>query len=270
MHKRLLAFISSLSLLVLTIIQVYIISSYYEVKSKNFDMAYSRAIRSTMENNGFNYSIDTLDIVLNKSAFSYLLEILDTLDISVQDDILVKFDSLLRRYDSNPAKIRKCLFDNKLDTAFKTYYSINDISFIDFNDKIPVYKHNQKLTQQQKSKGLYINSYYKEGNYYAIQYDYFIDFTHKRKVILSEMKGLLVIVILTLATVILTFVYTLITLQRQKKLTELKDDFINNISHEFKTPLSIISVAASSLKQHKIQSDHTKVYGNMYRFRKTK
>jgi two-component system phosphate regulon sensor histidine kinase PhoR len=211
-----------------------------------------------MEKYSFNYSIDTLDIVLNKSASSYLFEISDTFDISVQEDVLVKFDSLLRRYNTNPAKIRKYLFDNRLDTTFKTYYSINEISFLDFNDKIPVYKHNKKLAQQQKSKGLYINSYYKEGNYYAVQYDFFIDFTHKSKVILSEMKGLLVLVILTLSTVIFTFVYTLITLQRQKKLTELKDDFINNISHEFKTPLSIISVATASLKQEKIQSDTQK------------
>jgi signal transduction histidine kinase len=258
MRKGLPTFISSLSLLILVIIQVYVINSYYKVKSKNFDMTYSKAILSTMEKNSFNYSIDTLDIILNKLASSYLFEILDTFDIPVQDDVLVKFDSLLRRYNSNPVKVRKYLFDNKLDTAFKTYYSINEISFIDFNDKIPVYKHNKKLAQQQKSKGFYINSYYKEGNYYAVQYDFFIDFTHKSKVILFEMKGLLVLVILTLSMVIFTFVYTLITLQRQKKLTELKDDFINNISHEFKTPLSIISVATASLKQEKIQSDTQK------------
>jgi signal transduction histidine kinase len=73
------------------------------------------------------------------------------------------------------------------------------------------------------------------------------------------MRGLLVIVVVTLAAVILTFLYTLVTLQRQKKLSELKDDFINNITHEFKTPLSVISVAASSLKQDKIQASPQKI-----------
>lgn len=146
------------------------------------------------------------------------------------------------------------MFDNKLDTAYKTYYSINEISLIDFNNIIPVYKNDLDPALQEKAKGIYINSNYKEGNYYAIQYDYFVDFIHKRKVILSEMKGLLIMIFVTLSTVILTFVYTLITLQCQKKLTELKDDFINNISHEFKTPLSIIALATSSLKQEKLQS----------------
>jgi two-component system phosphate regulon sensor histidine kinase PhoR len=72
------------------------------------------------------------------------------------------------------------------------------------------------------------------------------------------MKGLFLMVILTIAAVVLTFLYTLATLQRQKKLSQLKDDFIDNITHEFKTPLSIIAVALSSLKQQRIRDDDQK------------
>ena len=221
-------------------------------------MTYSMAILTTIDNNSYNSLSDSLDIMLNKTASSFLMEFFNNIDSTVEDNVLTKFDSLLLRYDSNPSKIKDYLLNNNLDTVFKTYYYINEISFIDFDNRIPVYKNNQQATQQEKTKGIYINSYYKEDNFYSIQYDYFIDFVHKRNVILSEMKGLLIMIILTLSAVILTFVYTLITLIRQKKLTELKDDFINNISHEFKTPLSIISVATSSLKQEKIQKDDTK------------
>lgn len=222
-------------------------------------MTYSGAIISTIEENNFNSLSDSLDIILNKSALSYLNEIYDTSDHSLQEEVLVTFDSLLRRYDSTPARVRQYMLDNMLDTAYQTYYTINEISFIDFNNKIPVYENHLKPNQQKKTKGIYITSSYKEGNYYAIQYDYFVDFMHKRIVILTEMKGLLIMILVTLSTVILTFVYTLITLQRQKKLTELKDDFINNISHEFKTPLSIIALATSSLKQEKVQRDTSKI-----------
>lgn len=221
-------------------------------------MTYSRVIISTIEDNSLNPIPDSLDIVLNKCAFKYLNGTFDTLGYSMQNEVVVKFDSLLQRYDSTPAKVSNYMFDNKLDTAFQTYYSINEISFIDFDKTLPVYKNNLKSTLQNKPKGIYINSSYKEGNYYAIQYDFFVDFIHKRKVILSEMKGLLIMILITLSTVIVTFVYTLITLQRQKKLSELKDDFINNISHEFKTPLSIIALATSSLKQEKVQRDPLK------------
>ena len=221
-------------------------------------MTYSRAIISTIEDDSFNSITDSLDIVLNKCAFSYLFGTFDTLGHSMQSEVLAKFDSLLRRYDSTPEKVSNYMLDNKLDTAYQTYYSINEISFIDFDKTIPVYKNNLKFPLQNKPEGIYINSTYKEGNYYAIRYDYFVDFIHKRKVILSEMKGLLIMILITLSTVILTFAYTLITLQRQKKLSELKDDFINNISHEFKTPLSIIALATSSLKQEKVQRDPLK------------
>lgn len=59
-----------------------------------------------------------------------------------------------------------------------------------------------------------------------------------------------------LLLVLLIYVYSIFTILQQKKYSELQRDFINNMTHEFKTPLSSILIASAYLnKQEKIRSD---------------
>jgi two-component system phosphate regulon sensor histidine kinase PhoR len=63
-----------------------------------------------------------------------------------------------------------------------------------------------------------------------------------------------------LFTLIITtaFFITIRTLLKQKKLSEIKSDFINNMTHEFKTPLATISLAVDALKNEKVSGDKEK------------
>src|SRR5688572_9069024 len=58
--------------------------------------------------------------------------------------------------------------------------------------------------------------------------------------------------------IISAFYITVGALIRQKKLSEIKNDFINNMTHEFKTPLATISLAVDALRNEKVANDKEK------------
>lgn len=55
--------------------------------------------------------------------------------------------------------------------------------------------------------------------------------------------------------VVLSFYYTVRTAWRQKRLSEIKSDFINNMTHEFKTPIATISIASEMLLREEVNAD---------------
>ncbi len=59
--------------------------------------------------------------------------------------------------------------------------------------------------------------------------------------------------------IILVFVYTVNLLLKQKKLADIKSDFINNMTHEFKTPIATIALAIDAINNPKIAADPDKV-----------
>ena len=72
-------------------------------------------------------------------------------------------------------------------------------------------------------------------------------FPTKREFVYSEL-GFFVPSLIFTFILLITFVYTIYNLFRQKRLSEMKNDFINNMTHELKTPVSTISLAAQMLK----------------------
>ena len=79
-----------------------------------------------------------------------------------------------------------------------------------------------------------------------------VSFPTKSKYIFSSVKFLIPSFIFTFI-LLGVFIYTIITIFRQKKLTEIKNDFINNMTHEFKTPISSISLAAQMLNDETVR-----------------
>ena len=81
-----------------------------------------------------------------------------------------------------------------------------------------------------------------------------IFFPNQNKYLLRTMWLLLTISTIFILVIIFSFSFTVSTIIRQKKVSEIKNDFINNMTHELKTPISTISLACQALGDPDIKS----------------
>ncbi|HUZ57592.1 MAG TPA: HAMP domain-containing sensor histidine kinase [Hanamia sp.] len=82
---------------------------------------------------------------------------------------------------------------------------------------------------------------------------------HVRNVVWKQMFWMLIGAVIFTCIIFAAFFITIRALLNQKKLSEIKSDFINNMTHEFKTPLATISLAVDALKNEKVINDKTKM-----------
>jgi len=86
-----------------------------------------------------------------------------------------------------------------------------------------------------------------------------ITFPDKNNIILSNLTAMMGLSGALLLVLIFSFGYTIHSILRQKKISEMKTDFINNMTHEFKTPVATIMIASEALKDPDLSSDKSRI-----------
>lgn len=105
-----------------------------------------------------------------------------------------------------------------------------------------------------------VSSIYKSGDYFLSVF-----FPTKRSMLLQRMEGWLLMSVFFLIVLTISFVYVIFAILQQKRLSEIKTDFINNMTHEFKTPIATSILAGEMLMKPEVQknTDRIKKYAKV-------
>ena len=95
-----------------------------------------------------------------------------------------------------------------------------------------------------------------EGNN---KYELLVSFPHKERFLFSELVGITLLSVIFTLIIVIAYTSALNQLIRQRQISEIKTDFINNMTHEFKTPIATINLALDAIKNPKVIEDKEKI-----------
>jgi signal transduction histidine kinase len=91
------------------------------------------------------------------------------------------------------------------------------------------------------------------------EYTLYVNFPERSKVVLSSIVGMALLSFIFTTIIIIAYSSAIYQLIKQRKISQIKTDFINNMTHEFKTPIATINLALDAIRNPKIIGDEEKV-----------
>ncbi len=184
----------------------------------------------------------------------------DSVNSFKQNEKMVMLDEMLKSlYNTNTYKtILERINTQTLDSLLKLEFLNRDITakfeygIFDYDGKVLFAdsKNNiNKIRQSSYYSQLFPNDILEEPHFLSLY------FPNQKGYLLKTMWTILLISILLLASIVFAFTYTIKTIFKQKKLSEIKNDFISNMTHELKTPISTISLACEALNDADITNN---------------
>lgn len=219
-------FITSISLSGILLTQIYWVSTSFKLKEEQFDNSVRIALKSVIN-----------QLLLNKNDTIFQQKLLALScrkdKLSIDDYIEATLLDSLIAYELN------CM-----DINSKYFYGV----YSKYNNKFVLGKYTNNENELVDSHYQFsLSSVYKPGDYYLS-----ISFTNKTHILLHRLELWLFLSILFLVILIISFIFVILTILHQKKVSEIKADFINNMTHEFKTPIATSSLAAEMIQREEV------------------
>ncbi|NOY49622.1 MAG: HAMP domain-containing histidine kinase [Chlorobi bacterium] len=236
---RIIIILSTIALAGIVFSQVYWVKQAVDLKTEQFDNSVRLATKGIV-----NQFYDQK----NDSAYRHYLYLLSCRKVHLEVTDYVQVDVLDSLLEAEFA----CMNINS-----PYFYGIyNDLSgkFVGGNYD----SHRKEIRNSIFQFSLY--SIYKPADYYLGVY-----FPNSMGIIAKKMMSMIVVSALFLIVLISLHIFVVYAILRQKKVSEIKNDFINNLTHEFKTPIATTSLAAEMLVKENINTLPKKVekYANV-------
>lgn len=122
-----------------------------------------------------------------------------------------------------------------------------------------IFASNEKVKADLFRKTDYRANLYPENRVFAQPMYLSIYFPKKINYLLRTMQFRMLTSFIFILIIIFSFAFTIWTIFRQKKLSDMKTDFINNMTHEFKTPITTISLAGQALIDPDVAKDQNRL-----------
>ncbi|MDT0687255.1 sensor histidine kinase [Autumnicola psychrophila] len=207
--------------------------------------------------------------LINKRVTNIITKKIDGQDVSAQEQI----ERMVRMKDVEKESLRRLIagvteklpvhsrvseetIENLLRTELERRDVKSEFEFAVFNNSIATNLHSDNFSLDHPAT--YGVPLFGDTNGNS-NYRLIVNFMGKKEVVLSSVVLMAVLSIVLTLIIVIAYSSALSQLIKQRQISQIKTDFINNMTHEFKTPIATINLALDAIKNPKIINDKEKV-----------
>jgi signal transduction histidine kinase len=261
------------AILILIAAQVIIIRGVWKQQDQTLRFRYRDLSQQALRGQNLN-PFDTAYFLLGKyseKVAKELPEITDSLKMKEKKEEIFTYFSMVLNNEEDLSPYLSTYFEKEMGfkTSFKSRIEITNLQIIG-KETYVIYQNDYFRNSRPRNSGprpetatsrtsILVRPLQNDSDHHSLNFDFYIDFSDKQKVILREISASLGMSLFSILSVVILFIIAYRNLMEEKRLSNLKTDFINNMTHELKTPLATITVAGKTLEMEKIRQDDSKI-----------